>query len=123
MVSDHKEHVFVYGAWCGDGVLDRVHGEEQDDGVNNGKPGYASTDCKKRPTPTNGSCEPSIDTTRPVSSAPTGNLCKTGVSTPVIEKDGKFTWTCQGANDGVSASCEVPKIPTVPGVCDSVKIQ
>lgn len=123
MVSDHKEHVFVYGAWCGDGVVDADH-EKYDDGINNGKPGYASTDCQKKDEPPrNGQCLPSINTSIPVSSAPTGNLCQVGESTAVVEKDGKFTWTCKGINGGVNASCEVPKIPTVPGVCDSVKIQ
>lgn len=34
----HREHVFYYPSWCGDGVLDKDYGEVYDDGVNNGKP-------------------------------------------------------------------------------------
>lgn len=35
---EHKEHAFLYSAWCGDGTVDADFGEKYDDGVNNGKP-------------------------------------------------------------------------------------
>lgn len=41
-------HAFYYGAWCGDGVVDEKFGEVYDDGMNNGKPGFATTDCKNK---------------------------------------------------------------------------
>ena len=41
----HKEHVFYYGSWCGDGVVDSQFGEKYDDGINN-EIGRAS--CRER---------------------------------------------------------------------------
>lgn len=105
----HKEHVFYYSAWCGDGVVDSQYGEVYDDGVNNGKPGYASTDCKTKNTPpTNGICDGASNGV-PTYTAPTTNLCKTGTPSVVREENGKFVWTCNGVNGGSNATCEAPK--------------
>ena len=49
--SVYKTHTFFKAAWCGDGVVDTQFGEKYDDGPNNGKPGYASTDCTKKVEP------------------------------------------------------------------------
>lgn len=34
--------------WCGDGIVDNEFGEKYDDGINNGKLGFASKDCKRK---------------------------------------------------------------------------
>lgn len=122
-ITIHKEHAFYYGSWCGDGVVDAQFGEKYDDGANNGKPGYASTDCQtkpKVPTPVPGVCDGASHGIA-VETAPTKNLCKTGTPSIVVDKGSKFTWTCGGVDGGENASCEAPKKQTPPpvsGVCD-----
>lgn len=123
--SVHKEHAFFKAAWCGDGVVDTQFGEKYDDGPNNGKPGYASTDCTKKvepeTPPVNGICD-GASAGIPTYKAPTTNLCKTGTPSVVVARDNKFTWTCGGSNNGTNATCEAPKKvdPVVPpvGKCD-----
>ena len=105
----HKEHVFYYGSWCGDGVVDSQFGEKYDDGINNGKPGYASTDCQKKDSPPSNAICDGASNGVPTYTAPTTNLCKNGSPSAVTEVNGKFTWTCGGVNGGANVSCEAPK--------------
>lgn len=125
VTKTHKEHAFFYGAWCGDGIVQTQFGEKYDDGANNGKPGYASTDCQTKvpptPTPVAGVCDGAsigkVTTTAPK------NLCSTGTPGVVTETASGFTWSCGGIDGGATASCMAPKpapeVPTInPGVCD-----
>lgn len=41
-------HLFIYATWCGDGVVQDKYGELFDDGINNGKRGFASLDCQSK---------------------------------------------------------------------------
>ncbi len=107
--SVHKEHIFYYGSWCGDGVVDSQFGEKYDDGINNGKPGYASTDCQKKDSPPSNAICDGASNGVPTYTAPTTNLCKNGSPSAVTEVNGKFTWTCGGVNGGENVSCEAPK--------------
>ena len=125
-VTYHNEHAFFFPSWCGDGVVDTQFGEKFDDGINNGRPGFASTDCQKKNPPkppvTPGICD-GASTGVPTETAPT-NLCKTGTPSAVVKKNGKFTWTCGGINGGANATCEAPKKdkpvppPITPEKCD-----
>ena len=76
--SVHKEHIFYYGSWCGDGVVDSQFGEKYDDGINNGKSGYASTDCQKKDSPPSNAICDGASNGVPTYTAPTTNLCKNG---------------------------------------------
>ena len=58
--------------------------------------------CQSATTPVNGACGSANGTT--VSSAPTTNLCSTGI-TSSVSGSGPWTWTCVGSNGGTSASC------------------
>jgi hypothetical protein len=117
--SVHKEHIFYYGSWCGDGVVDSQFGEKYDDGINNGKPGYASTDCQKKDSPPSNAICDGASNGVPTYTAPTTNLCKNGSPSAVTEVNGKFIWTCGGVNGGDNVSCEAPKkIDAVCGTAD-----
>lgn len=108
----HKEHTFYYASWCGDGVVDSRYGEKYDDGKNNGKPGFATTDCKNRvpdaPKPSNGVCSSNYNWI-PTYEAPKWNLCTIGKSSIVVDKGDRFTWTCSGTDGGSNISCQAPK--------------
>lgn len=105
-------------------MVDAKFGEVYDDGVNNGKPGFASTDCKTKPEIPKivpGICDGASNGV-PTKTPPT-KLCQTGTPSAVMQKDGKFVWTCGGINGGANATCEapIPQDPPPPahnGKCD-----
>lgn len=107
----HTEHLFFYPAWCGDGVVDSEYGEKFDNGTNNGKPGFASTDCQTKvpelPKPVHGICSGASNNI-PTFTAPT-NLCTSGTPSVVTDRGDRFTWSCGGVNGGNNISCEAPK--------------
>lgn len=110
-IHTHYENVFYYGAWCGDGVVDTRFGEKYDDGANNGKPGFATTDCQSKPPvpppPTHGICDGASNGI-PTETPPT-RLCQSGTPSVVVDAGNKFTWTCGGVNGGNNKTCEAPK--------------
>ena len=54
-----------------------------------------------------------------VSSAPSSNLCTTGLAS-AVSGSGPWTWTCAGSNGGSTASCSAPlKTAAVNGACGS----
>jgi hypothetical protein len=62
----------------------------------------------------NGVCGSANGTT--VSTKPTSNLCSVGTASPVAGS-GPWTWTCNGSNGGINASCKA--INLINGVCGS----
>lgn len=109
--TKHFEHAFYYASWCGDWVVDSQYGEKFDDGTNNGKPGFASTDCQTKvpelPKPVHGICSGASNNI-PTFTAPT-NLCTSGTPSVVTDRGDRFTWSCGGVNGGNNISCEAPK--------------
>lgn len=109
--TKHFEHAFYYASWCGDWVVDSKYGEKFDDGTNNGKPGFASTDCQTKtpelPKPVPGICSGASNNI-PTFTAPT-NLCTSGTPSVVTDHGDRFTWSCGGVNGGNNISCEAPK--------------
>lgn len=109
--TKHFEHAFYYASWCGDWVVDSQYGEKFDDGTNNGKPGFASTDCQTKtpelPKPVHGICSGASNNI-PTFTAP-ANLCTSGAPSVVTDHGDRFTWSCGGVNGGNNISCEAPK--------------
>jgi hypothetical protein len=74
--STHKQCTFVYGKWCGDGILDSDKGEQCDTGASNGT-GTCSSTCQNQ---TVAACT---------------NLAVTPTS---VTNGGSVTYTCTGTN-------------------------
>lgn len=91
--------------------MDTEFGEVYDNGVKNGTPGNASTDCKTKvpetPTPVNGVCD-GASNGKETATIPT-KLCTSGIPSNVVDAGTKFTWSCGGVNNGTTVSCEAPK--------------
>lgn len=63
------------------------------------------------PVAINGMCGAANGTT--VSSAPTANLCSTGMPT-TVQGTGPWLWTCAGSNGGTTATCSANQTVTSP---------
>ncbi len=84
-----------------------------------GTNGGATATCSASltPAPVNGTCGSSDKWT--FTTAPTTNFCTTGSPTAVTGT-GPWSWTCDGANGGSTATCTASKsAPTKPGDCDN----
>jgi hypothetical protein len=73
--ESHKQCTFVYGRWCGDGVIDTDKGEQCDSGTNNGTGTCTST------------CQNQVASCTNLSVAPTS-----------VTNGGTVTYTCAGNN-------------------------
>lgn len=71
-----------------------------------GTHGGSAANCMA-PMQVNGACG-AADAT-PIAGAPTANLCRSGTASGV-SGNGPWSWTCQGAEGGVSATCQAPML-------------
>ncbi len=83
-------------------------------GSNGGNTASCSKPNAACPTPINGSCGSSHNTT--VSSKPTSNLCNKG-NASTVSGSGPWSWSCSGQNGGTTASCNAEKAGPPPGSC------
>lgn len=103
----------VDGLTCSGTVSGREHGRTRN-ATDSGPPlaGRATFRCQQGEWAQQGgaTCAPVVDGAcgsadgGSTPNAPTGNLCSAGTPS-AVEGSGPFTWTCEGSNQGESASC------------------
>ena len=64
-----------------------------------------------QPVAVNGSCGTSSDLTN-LAAAPTTGLCSTGAASGISTTTSQYSWSCQGANGGSTASCSATRAVT-----------